>query len=440
VTASGANAAARLYTRTVPPPDGPSSRRSVPDDLEANVERTLETERDRNARWVTRFRVYLALVCLVVVGVEAYGLGRPAMRASVPLNVAFALASLALDQAARRSRTVARHSWLALGLLDTPALTAAVVLAHPYTTNATASVMGALAAAMSTMQLTQLSLRPRNVILAGAAALVLLGAALVAWGDAKRLTIIILSLGASVGFGVYATSRVVALVHRAVREETLRARLGRYFAPTVAAKIITRGASAQEGETREVTVLFADIRGFTALAEAMAGREVVRVLNEHLGAMVDVLFRHGGTLDKFIGDGLMAYFGAPLDPDDHEKRAVACAREMLETVEAMNATRVARGDPALEIGIGVHTGDVVLGDIGSERRREYTAIGDAVNVASRIEQLTKTHGVPVLVSAATRERIEGGAWVEAPSVSVRGKAKKVRTFIPDFAVARHKIR
>jgi adenylate cyclase len=241
----------------------------------------------------------------------------------------------------------------------------------------------------------------------------------------------VLALGFAAVLAVYARGRTVRLVGAVAREQHRRERLGRYFSPQVAAHLLEGGEEFGAGESREVTILFADLRDFTALSERLDGKAVVATLNEFHTRMVDQLFAFGGTLDKYMGDGIMAYFGAPVAQPNHAEQAVRCALAMQEALTRLNGERTRRGEPPLHMGVGVHTGRAVLGDIGAPRRREYTAIGDTVNVAARIEQLTKIAGAPVLVSEETRQRAgDGFLFVPAEPVRVKGKSEPLQTYVP----------
>jgi adenylate cyclase len=212
------------------------------------------------------------------------------------------------------------------------------------------------------------------------------------------------------------------------QRQAAMAQFSRFTNPHVAKLLVDRGGI--ETARREVTLLFSDIRGFTTLSETRSPEEVIALLNRYFSLQVDVVFKHGGSLDKFIGDCIMAIWGAPLDDPEHAKHAVACALDMVDTLIAFRRALGAE-DSGFDVGIGVHSGPAVVGLMGSQKRLEYTAIGDTVNLASRIEGLTKDAKRRVLVSKDTVALCgDAFAFEHCGTFPVKGRAQPVELYEP----------
>jgi adenylate cyclase len=213
------------------------------------------------------------------------------------------------------------------------------------------------------------------------------------------------------------------------QEKETQRRLARFLSPEVLKEVVDRRIDlSKQAQTGRVTVLFCDIRGFSAIAESMEATQLVRMLNAFFERMVDVVFRHEGVLDKFIGDALMAVWGVPFSKPDNASRAVTAAKEMLDAVRRFNQSSRQQGWPELEIGIGVNTGEAVIGTVGSSIRMEYTVMGDAVNLASRICSMAQ--GGQVLISEDTYNEAECDLdetqrFKNLPPVKVRGRKSYV---------------
>jgi len=229
-------------------------------------------------------------------------------------------------------------------------------------------------------------------------------------------------------FSVNVLSAYFAETH--ARQKIITA-FSQYVPPALVGEISRRPeAFSMAAETREMSVLFCDIKRFTTLAEALDARDLGLLLNDYLTAMTDVLQAHGATIDKYIGDPIMAFWGAPVVQPDHAARAVTAALAMQRRMAAVRATFIARGWPAIEVGIGIASGMMNVGNMGSRYRIAYTVIGDAVNLAARIEALTRIYGVDILISTATRAACDTVRYREIDYVRVKGKAAAQRIYQP----------
>ena len=211
--------------------------------------------------------------------------------------------------------------------------------------------------------------------------------------------------------------------------ERVKSAFARYVSHQVFDSILHSSTALKlSGDRRMISVLFCDIRGFTTISESLAPEKVVQLLNEYFESMVEVVFRNNGTLDKFIGDGLMVIFGAPQDDPNQEQHAVTAAIEMQAELRKLAEKWKPEG-LSLRIGIGINSGPAIVGNIGSSRRMDYTAIGDTVNLASRLESSTKELGVGILISEYTRNALRGSfRFRNMGAVQVRGRDEPVQTY------------
>jgi adenylate cyclase len=218
------------------------------------------------------------------------------------------------------------------------------------------------------------------------------------------------------------------LATRIEKEAQTRAQISRLIPPSVVEQVLKGELTIEKGGRQtEVTMLFSDIRGFTTMSDGRPPQEIVNTLNEYFEVMVDILFKYSGTLDKFVGDEIIGLFGAPIAIDDAPFKAVACALAMLQGLEEFNRTRAAENQAPIRIGIGINTGNVITGSIGSTRALQYTAIGDAMNVASRLVNVASSG--EIIVSEDTYRLLVGRVEATAlPPVKVKGKAEELKVY------------
>jgi adenylate cyclase len=225
------------------------------------------------------------------------------------------------------------------------------------------------------------------------------------------------------------------IIHDYFIESRRKRRLGRIFGQYIPAELVEEiDASAKElsleGENREMTVLFSDVRGFTSIAENLEPAELSRLMNEFLTPITRTIHDHQGTIDKYMGDAVMAFWGAPLVDKQHAEHALEAALAMVETMRRLSRTFAGKGWPAIQVGIGISSGRMNVGNMGSEFRMAYTVMGDAVNLGSRLEGQTSTYGADIILAEETARLIEGFTLRELDLIRVKGKTVPIRIYEP----------
>jgi adenylate cyclase len=268
----------------------------------------------------------------------------------------------------------------------------------------------------------------RRPLFATIGALGLLGlyllAAMVAVDNGVLLNLVFPPVAVVLGLGVALAGRVVL---EQSEQRVIRGVMDRYLSPSVSRWVLHNADRLSlGGETRTMSVLFSDLRGFTTLSHRLEPATLVPLLNEYMSAMTEVVFRQDGVLDKYIGDAIMAFWNAPMEQPDHARRACDTALAMIERLRELQVDWQARGLPLLELGVGINTGPMMVGNMGSRQRLAYTVLGDAVNVAARLEGLSKEYGTRLIIGDATRAAAgEGFVYRTLDVVMVRGREEPI---------------
>jgi adenylate cyclase len=243
---------------------------------------------------------------------------------------------------------------------------------------------------------------------------------------------------------LYIAGTVYLYLRTEVERRRVRTAFSRYMSPDMVAELAANpGRLKLGGEMREMTLLFADVRGFTTISEGLDAEALTRFVNRLFTPLSNVILAHRGTIDKYMGDAVMAFWNAPLDEAEHARRAAEASLAMLTALEALNsalaleAREAGRVPKPIRIGIGLNTGHCCVGNLGSEQRFDYSVIGDDVNIASRLQDLTKTYGVEIIVGESTYRASSDMAYLPLGTVSVRGKqtATRIYALLGDRALA-----